>query len=58
MRASLLATNVSLQMEGEVIGACECAITVLTFERTCTGVLPIVSCELVRSSETPFAALP
>lgn len=49
---------VALHVQGQVVGAREAAAAGDALEGLGSGVLPVVSGELIRSGETPVAALP
>lgn len=49
---------VPLHVQCQVVGAGETAVAVATFERLCACVFPVVTGQLVRPREPPFASLP
>jgi len=49
---------VSLEVEGEVVGAGECAAARPTAERLVAGVLAVVTTQLVGAREPPLTAVP
>ena len=57
-RWSLFAADVSLEVEGEVVGASKRAVAVEALERPGTGVLAVVSRELVGASKAPLTPFP
>lgn len=48
----------SFHVQSKMIRPREASVAMNALERFCTGVFPVMSCQLVRSCKTPFTALP